>query len=149
MKTLAGFLKPNKIETPNVFFPASKSFLDEKGEPLLWELRAITSDEDDKLKTECYKVVPVIGKNGKPLKAQTVKEFQGDLYITKLAVACVVFPDLMNAELQDSYQVKNPISLLRAMLSLPGELSGLKIKVQELCGFDNEMEEDLTDEAKN
>lgn len=148
MKTLAGFMKPNKIETPNVFYAASKAFLDENERPLLWEMKAITSDEDAKLRAECYKVVPVIGKNGKPLKSQTVKEFQAEMYTAKLAVACIVFPDLMNAELQDSYQVKNPTSLLRVMLN-PGELSDLMIKAQELCGFDNEMEEDLTAEAKN
>ena len=54
----------------------------------------------------------------------------------------------MNAELQDSYQVKDAISLLRAMLN-PGELSDLLIKTQELCGFDAEMEEELVEEAKN
>ena len=148
MKSLAGFLKPNKIEQANVFYAASKSFVDEKGEPLQWELKAITSDQDAAIRSSSYKTVAATGKNGKPLKGQTVKEFQAEQYTAKLAAACVVFPDLMNAELQDSYHVKDAISLLRAMLN-PGELSDLLIKTQELCGFDAEMEEELVEEAKN
>lgn len=148
MKSLAGFLKPNKIEKENEFYAASKSFLDEAGKPLLWEMKGLTSEADSKLRAKCYKAVPVIGKNGKAIKNQTTKEFQVELYLTELAVACIVFPDLMNAELQDSYQVKSPTALLGAMLS-PGELSDIKLKAQEMCGFDNEVEEELVDEAKN
>lgn len=148
MKSLAGFLKPNKIVKENIFYPASESFLDENGAVLLWEMKAITSDADSKLRADSYKTVPVIGKNGKPLKGQTTKEFQAELYTTKLAVATIVFPDLLNAELQDSYGVKDATALLGAMLS-PGELSDLKLKAQELCGFDNEEREELVEEAKN
>ena len=46
MKSLAGFLKPNKIEKENEFYAASKSFLDDAGKPLLWEMKGITSEAD-------------------------------------------------------------------------------------------------------
>lgn len=148
MRNLSEFMKPNKIEKENIFYPASESFLDSKGSVLLWEMKAISSDEDAKLRAGSYKTVPVLSKNGKPLKNQTTKEFQAELYTAKLTAATIVYPDLLNAELQDSYQVKDPIALLRTMLN-PGELSDLMVKAQELCGFDNEIKDELVEEAKN
>jgi hypothetical protein len=58
-----------------------------------------------------------------------------------------VFPNLNDAELQDSYGVKSADELLKKML-LPGEYSEYKAKVMEVNGYDMSMEE-LVDEAKN
>jgi len=146
-KSLSGFMSANKIVKENVFYPASRAFLDDKGDYLLWELKSLTSEEDSKIRESSYFQVPAKGKNGKVIRGQTVKELSGETYTAKLAVASVEFPDLQNAELQDSYGVKTPVDLLRAMLD-PGELANLMIKVQELCGFDIDMDE-LVDDAKN
>jgi hypothetical protein len=67
--------------------------------------------------------------------------------MAKVCVACTVYPNLNNAELQDSYGVKDGISLLKKML-LPGEYTEYKAKVMEVNGYDLSMEE-LVDEAKN
>lgn len=68
-------------------------------------------------------------------------------YVGKLAVACTVFPDLNNKELQDSYQVMGAESLLKKMLT-PGEYQDYLAKVQEINGFDIALE-DLVEDAKN
>ena len=150
-RSLAGFMKPNKIVKQNIFYAASKSFVDAENEPLLWEMKPLTSDEDAALRAECYKQVPILSKNGKPLRGQTRSEFQPEVYTSKLAVATVVFPDLLDTSLQDSYGVKKPVDLLQKMLD-PGELTDLKAKSQEICGFsleEDDKEEQLVEDAKN
>ena len=67
--------------------------------------------------------------------------------MAKLVVASVVFPDLKDAELQKSYGVLGADQLLRKML-LPGEYATLLQKVQEVNGFDRDVNE-LAEEVKN
>ncbi len=61
--------------------------------------------------------------------------------------ACVVYPDLKNAELQNAYDVMNAEDLLKEMLTM-GEYMNLLRFVQEINGFHKTIEE-LLDEAKN
>ncbi len=62
--------------------------------------------------------------------------------------ASIVYPDLYDAELQDSYGVKTPEDLLLAMVDNPGEYSDLTAFVQKFQGFDVSFS-DKVDEAKN
>jgi hypothetical protein len=64
-----------------------------------------------------------------------------------MCVACTVYPDLNNVELQESYGVMGAEALLKKML-LPGEYTDYKAKVMEVNGYDMSMEE-LVDDAKN
>lgn len=112
-----------------------------KMQPAKWKIKAIDSDLDEALRKECTKKVPS-GKRG-----QFTNETDSDKYIGRMCVACTVYPDLNNAELQDSYKVKSADALLKKML-LPGEYTEYKAKVMEVNGYDMSMEE-LVDEAKN
>ena len=47
MSNLSLFLKKNKVQKENTFYAATKSLCDEKGNPLKWELKAITTKEND------------------------------------------------------------------------------------------------------
>lgn len=138
MSNLSGFLAQNKVKTDNIFYPASKSFLDENGEVLKWELRALTTDEDVSIRDSCQTI--------EVTKKRQKVSFNSNLYYQKMVAKSVVFPDLLNAELQDSYGVKNEFDLLGKML-LPGEFADLSAKVTDLCGFDA-MDEQV-DEVKN
>lgn len=142
MKSLSGFFAQNKVKKENVFYAASDSFLDENGEPLKWELRCLSSNEDSKLRESCTFEKQVRGKKG-----QFTKEFNSEKYVALMIATSVVSPDLMNAELQDSYGVKDKIDLLQSML-LPGEYTNLLNKVQEINGFDKDVD-DLVEEVKN
>ena len=60
----------------------------------------------------------------------------------------MVVPDLYDAELQDSYDVKTPEDLLKALVDDPSEYSDLRTFIQELSGFDADLGEEV-EEAKN
>ena len=139
---LSAFLAENAFSVENVKFAASKRFMGDDGKPMLWEIKTITGTEDEALRKSCAKRVPIPGK-----KNQYQKETDYDMYLGKLAVACTVFPDLNHKELQDSYKVMGADVLLKTMLT-PGEYADYVQKVQEVCGFDTSLQDEV-DEAKN
>ena len=141
MSDFAVFMAGNAQKAETVKYVASKRF-GTKNKPVEWELKAIDSDPDEAIRKECTKKVPVAGKRG-----QYTQETDTDKYIAKMCVACTVYPNLNDAELQDSYGVKSGDALLRKML-LPGEYTEYKAKVMEVNGYDMSMEE-LVEEAKN
>lgn len=142
---LSAFLAKNAIKVENVKHVVSTRFVDENKNPIAWEIKAITSSEDEALRKSCAKRVPIPGKKNQYQQYQ--KETDIELYLSKLAVACTVFPNLDDAELQNSYGVMGAEVLLKTML-LPGEYVDYLEKVQEVCGFDT-MLQDEVDEAKN
>ena len=83
-------------------------------------------------------------------KTQIFLFFESGNYVKatrRLAVACTVFPNLNDKELQDSYKVMGADALLKTMLT-PGEYAEYLTKIQEVCGFDTTMQDEV-DEAKN
>ncbi|MBR6301200.1 phage portal protein [bacterium] len=139
---LNGFLKQNAVQAENIKFVASERFVDANNKPIEWEIRAITSKEDEDLRKNSMHKVPIVGKRN-----QFTQEIDTNKYMGLLAAACTAFPNLNDANLQDSYGVMSNDELLKAML-LPGEFADYLIKVQEICGFDKSMQ-DLVEEAKN
>ncbi len=142
MGDLSCFLSQNAITVENVKYAASKRFKNKDKKTVEWEIKCITSEQDELIKKECTKRKPIPGKKG-----AYMPETDYDQYVGRLAVACTVFPDLNNKELQDSYQVMGAEALLKKMLT-PGEYREYLSKVQEVNGFDIALE-DLVDEAKN
>lgn len=143
MSKFSMFMKANKKAKENAFHPVTKSLCDEKGNPIEWEFRHITSKENEEIRESCTSEAPVPGKPN--LYRQKIK---AGLYVRKMIAASVVTPDLCDAELQDSYGVKTPEELLLAMVDDPGEYNDLAAYVQKFQGFDVSFEEKV-DEAKN
>ena len=142
MSNLSMFLKKNKKQRENIFYGASADFTDENGKAALWELRAVTTAENDRIRDDCMKEI-------KDKKSATVRyKLDQSLYMARLACASVVFPNLNDAALQDSYGVKTPEALLKEMLDDAGEYSSLLAKVSELSGFNHDFRGEV-DEAKN
>lgn len=139
--SLSAFFAENALPVEHVKYAASNRFLGEDGKPVEWEIKTITGTEDEALRKECAKRVPVPGR-----KNFTQRETDYDAYLGKLAVACTVFPNLHDKALQDSYHAMGAEAVLKAMLT-PGEYIDYIQKVQEVCGFENFQEE--VDEAKN
>lgn len=133
--SLSAFLKANKKENQSVMYVASKSFVDENGNPLEWELKQISCKREASIKNTCS------------IKVKNGADFDADKYTLLLAAATVVSPNLNAKELQDSYGVMGADALLQEMLS-PGELAALKMKTQEVNGYGQTMEE-LKEEVKN
>lgn len=140
--SLSAFLKQNALASESIKYVASNRFVDENKQPIEWEIRAITSQEDEGLRKTATKKVPTPGKRG-----QFTMETDYNKYVGLLAVACTAFPNLNDVELQNSYGVMGADELLKTML-LPGEYADYLGKVQNVCGFD-QSQADLVDEAKN
>lgn len=121
-------------------FVVSPRFRDKTGEPVPWTLRSMTEEENEQCRKAATKHVK--GKNG-----MRVPETNADEYMANLVVASVAFPNLRDGELQKSYGVMGAGPLLKKMLQ-PGEYARLIQKVQEMNGFDRDMDE-LVDEVKN
>ncbi len=142
MNQLSAFLKANAAQPNNETIVVSRRFTDEEGNPVPWEIRALSSAEESRIRSECERRVPVPGKRG-----LYVPETDSNLYQIKVLAASTVVPDLKNKELQDSYGVVSETELLRAML-LPGEMAEYSERVYALNGFETSMGE-LVDQAKN
>lgn len=140
--SLSAFLAGNALKVENAKCVVSNRFIDENKKPVEWEIKSITGTEDEALRKSCTKRVPIPNK-----KNQYQREVDYDMYLGKLAVACTVFPNLNDAELQDSYGVMGADALLKTMLT-PGEYADYLVKVQEICGFETTLQDEVQ-EAKN
>lgn len=143
MSNLNRFLKANKITKGNTTYAATTSLTDEKGKPLLWTIKPLTTRENDKLRDECTIQAKVAGKpNLTQPKLDTSK------FIAKMIATSVVEPNLYDKELQDSYGVMTPEDLIKEMIDNPGEYNNFAEFIQEYNGF-NETLDEKVEEAKN
>lgn len=140
MSNLSAFLAGNVELRPNKKVVISERFKD-KGKPVEWEIRSVSAGEDEAIRKSCTKSVPIVGK-----KNQFKQEFDANLYLAKLASIAVVFPDLNDAELQQSYGVMGSENLIRKML-YKDEFDALAEAI--VSATDTDDINDLVDEAKN
>ncbi len=109
-KTLSSFMAGAAKPVEAAEYAASKRFINpETGEPELWKIKPITAKENSTLRQAYMTVVTVPGGR----KGQTTQQFDAGMYQAKVAVACTEYPDLLNAELQDSYGVKSSGAMSR------------------------------------
>ncbi len=137
----SAFMAQNVEKIENKKIVVSNRFKDEDGKPIEWEIRAIMEDENEELQRKCFVTTPIVGQ-----RSSYNRELDQVKYVAALMSASVVFPDLNNAELQDSYGVKTPEALLKKML-LPAEMGVLASAVTEFSKLNEE--EKLIEEAKN
>lgn len=142
MSNFARFMKANKTLKQNVMHPVTKSLTDDNGEPLLWEIKPLTTKENEAIREKCTIDVPVKGKPNMFRPKVDMNKYQ-----TMLMCAAVVSPDLNNVELQNSYGVMTPEDLLKEMVDDPAEYTDLMVFVQQISGFKTLQEE--VEEAKN
>jgi hypothetical protein len=147
MNELELFFADNVEESEVVEYVASPRFKDKEGNPLKWQLKAVSSEECTEIKKKCVKKVPIPGKRG-----QYTQDFDSTRYNTMMCAATVVYPDLNNAALQDSWGKKTGTSIMSAeqllnVMLIPGELDLLSAKVTEVNGYTN-INDDI-EEAKN
>ena len=140
--SLSAFLAQNAVPIANVKHVVSRRFLDENKKPISWEIQCITTTQDEALRKASSKRVPLNG-----TKNQYQRETDYDQYLGKLGVACTVFPNLDDKDLQDSYGVMGAEALLKTMLT-PGEYADYLTKIQEINGFDHTLQDEV-DEVKN
>ncbi len=133
--SLTAFLKDN---VPNPFeeieLVVSNRFKNEKG-AIPWKLRAMSPD-NALLASDNATVV-----NGKKT------DFKTNTYFKNIVTETVVYPNLRDKELQDSYGVMDPSELLNRMLN-SSEFNKLLEKCLEINGLNKSFDE-LKNEAKN
>lgn len=142
MSDFTRFMKKNKVQKSNTKYAATKSLLDENGQPLLWEIKPVTTKQSENLRDKCTIDVPVTGKSNMYRPKLLSKK-----YMAMLIAESVVYPDLYNKDLQDSYGVTTPEDLVVEMIDDPAEYNELAKFVQNFNGF--ESLEDKVKEAKN
>lgn len=140
-KTLSAFMRPNVEQIANTKYAASPRIKGEDGSPMEWEIQCISADEYARIRSSCLRQVPMPGK-----KNQFTPQLDTYTFQARVCARCTVFPDLNNAELQDSWGVAKPEELLGAML-ISGEFDDYVTEVFQANGFKTETE--LVDEAKN
>lgn len=141
MSNLSRFFKENVKPAINEKIKISDRFTDEKGNILEWEIRAISNDLDDKLRNDCTEQVKI-------KKGVYTPKLNTQKYLRKFAAYTVVYPNLNDAELQNSYGVMSAEELISEML-LPGEYNELLEHAQVISGFNKNILEEAIDEAKN
>ena len=135
---LSLFLKENKIKRENAFFPATASLLDDAGNPLLWEIRPLSTREDETIREECT----FFDTNCNKFRLNVPK------YTAKVAAAATVEPNLYNVNLQNSYDVSLPEDLIKELIDDPLEYQNFVRFVQQLGKFDTPLSERV-ENAKN
>lgn len=134
MSKLSAFLHPvtEGIEKEIVI---SKRFVDEKGNPVPFKIRAVTQEENDAI---IKKATRRIKENG-----QTVERLDNTDFSRRMVVAATVEPDFSAKEMCDRYGVLDPLLVPGKML-LSGEYGRLLREITSLSGFDG-----IEDEVKN
>ena len=140
MKDLKFFLKQNTIPVENQEVEVSKRFKDDAGNIVKFEIKSISNEMDDALRKQNTRQV-------KKAKGVIVPELDQQKYFVDLVLKSLVYPDLDDKELQDSWGVMDSRELINAML-LPGEYTALLQEVQKINGWDLNVE-DIKDEVKN
>ena len=135
MNDIRAYFKDDKKQEENKFYAPTKSLCDENGEPLKWEFRRLTSREVEDIREKNTVEVQIPGKPGMFRNRVNVAGVNRDMIC-----ASIVNPNLLNAELQDSYGVKTPGDLLQEMVDSPGEYDELAAFVTKLNDYDIEKE---------
>ena len=135
MSKLSAFLHPVTSDEEKEIV-ISKRFVDEKGDPIPFKIRAITQAENDQIIKASKRSVKVNGVMQEKLDTTEMSR--------RLVVEGTVYPDFRDAELCNGYGTMNPYEVPGKML-LAGEYSNLLAEINKLSGFDVDVEE----EAKN
>ena len=141
MSNLSAFMQPNVEQVKNHKYAASPRIRGEDGKPVEWEIRCISADEYAHIRSGCVRQVPVPGKKGQYTQQLDTYSFQA-----KVCARCTAYPDLDNAELQNSWGVAKPEELIGKLL-IGGEFDDYVTEVFQHNGF--KTDDELVDDAKN
>lgn len=133
MSKLSAFLHPvtQHLEQEIII---SDRFLDEKGNPVPFKIRALRQDENEAL----VKLHTIPGKGGAPGKLDQMGYSRG------VIVAATIEPDFSSREMCDAYGTLDPAEVPGRML-MAGEYAKLSNAILQLSGF----KEDVGAEVKN
>ncbi len=143
MSDLKLFLKSNQEQRENVKYAVTETIKDGDGKAVEWELRHLTQDEVDEIRASCTREVPDNIKKG-----SYRQKTDSNKLMCKMLTASVVYPDLNNKELQDSYGVYTPEELLKKLVYSPGEYNSFGEFFNKMNNFNKSFDEEV-ELAKN
>lgn len=143
MSNLKFFLKDNVEKIDNVKYTPTTRIKDDKGVPIEWEFRVLTTTELETIKTSSTKYI----RTGK--KNQVTPQLNTAEFTAKMISSCTIFPNLLDKNLQNSYGVLEPEQLLKAILCVPGEYDQLSNFIMSLNGYNTDDDDDIIQEIKN
>ena len=135
MSKLSAFLNPVTTQEEKEVV-ISKRFLDEKGNPAPFKIRALTQEENDKITKQATRRTKEGG--------QSVERLDNADYARRIILEATVEPDFRAKEMCDRYGFLDPLQVPGKML-LSGEYRKLMDAILELSGFGDPLE----DEVKN
>lgn len=134
--TMRGFYRENVADDKTVFYAASPRFKDENGNVLMWELKCLDYDTLEKITKRHTKTTP------NKLTGAAEKSTDMAAASIDMALESIVFPNLNDKGLQDSWGAIGAEDLLKKMLK-PGEISDLESAVSAAAGFKTDMTEKI------
>lgn len=138
MITLQEFLNANPIDNLTADVLISERFKDAEGNLLKFKIKAMTNEEFNQIR----KKATVMHTKGKRRVEMDIKTLNDEIVIQNTLV-----PDFKDAESIKKLGCHSPEQYLNKVL-LPGEITELALQIQQLSGFDQDLE-DLVEEAKN
>ena len=135
--TLKAFMREEYLVKEPVKYVASKRIKDDKGAAVEWQLRVLTNKEIEEILDKRTKRIPIKG----AIKQYT-KELDSEGAYMDMALQSVVYPNLDDEELQQFYGAVGAEDTLKAIL-IPGELTDLLLAVQEACGYNVGMKDEV------
>lgn len=132
-QNLTAFLK-NNVEIVNQVEYVASNRIKVGDEPVAWKINVLQNKVIDKLRNRYTKMI----KDGKT--GVTREKFDSQGFNDAMLLESIVFPNLDDMELQDSWGVNDPLELVKAMLT-PGEYADLLNAVVEAQGFEVGMDE--------
>ena len=124
--SLKSFFKENNIKIENVKYIASDRFKDENGEVIEWELKVLDNKKVDELRNRFSSRSYVNHKEE--------FKFNSEDFMKVFVTEAIVFPNLTDKDLQDSYGVFSPYELLQEILTV-GELTRLTEYINNLHDY--------------
>jgi len=139
MGVLSAFLHPVEVdETKKVII--SKRFLDEDGNPVPFEIKPMSQEENQRLTKKFTR--------GKYVNGNKVDVFDSKAYTNAMIVACTVQPDFADSEMCKAYGCIDPEAVPARMLRA-GEYTALVQEIMQFNGFDPDSKLKEEEEAKN
>jgi len=135
------FMKGKAAQLPEEEVIVSRRFVDDKGKPVPFTLRALPVERVEQLQDECMRPVKSKQRRGE-------RELDAKRFAARLGIESTIYPAFRAPELLQSYGVTDPVDVVKQVLSLPGEYAEWINAVQRINGFDEDFEE-LVDDAKN
>lgn len=120
------FFKENNTKIEEVEYVVSDRFKDKKGEPIKWKLKVLSTTEVNKLREQYT--------SQKLVKGILTPNFDTNSYMRAFVTKCIIYPNLNDKALQDSYGVMEAYDLLELILTL-GEFNNLVGYITDLHDY--------------